>query len=228
LAIVLRRDQQRQQIVAGSLPPFRDIAAQEIGKFSRCAIGRLFRFACAAMHVHGDHLMRPVEQLRPHLDRHAEHFGNDGDRQRRCEGWQQVDLARFETVDQLIGERLDTRPEPLDLTRDEGAVDQRSEPGVHGWLQLQHRIGLDAVEGAEMRAVLADAASGGDAGRILAAEAAVAQQPVDVVEAAKAPEAELSPEEDIRCAMHEGIGLIGVLEESRLVRVQSHMAGGGI
>ena len=79
-----------------------------------------------------------------------------------------------------------------------------------------------------MRAVLADAAAVGNAGRVLAAEAAVAQQPVDVVEAAKAPEAELFPEEGVRCAMQEGIGLVGVLEEGRLVRVEPQVTGGWI
>jgi hypothetical protein len=60
------------------------------------------------------------------------------------------------------------------VTRDEGTVDQRPEPGVHGRFQLQHRIGLDAVERLEMRAVLTNAPAVGDAGRVLAAEAAVA------------------------------------------------------
>ncbi len=67
-----------------------------------------------------------------------------------------------------------------------------------------------------MRAIGSDAATVGNAGRVLAAEAAVAQQAVDVVEAAKAPEAEVLPEEGARCAMQEGIGLVRVLEEGRL------------
>ena len=145
---------------------------------------------------------------------------------RRGEGGQKVDRAgRIETVDQLVGERLDTRPQPLDLARDEGAVDQRSQPRVHRRFQLEHRIGFDAVECLEMAAILADAAAVGNAGRVLAAEAAVAQQPVDVVEAAKAPEAEFLPEEGIRDAVQEGIGLVRVQEESRLVRVEPQADG---
>lgn len=79
-----------------------------------------------------------------------------------------------------------------------------------------------------MAAVLAVAATVGNAGRILATEAAVAQQPVNIVEAAKAPEAEFLPEEGIRYAMQEAIGLVRVQEESRLVRGEPQPAGGWI
>ena len=57
---------------------------------------------------------------------------------------QQVGLpVGLEPVDQLVGQRLDPWPEPLDLPRHEGAIDQRSKPGMDRRLQLEQRIGLD-------------------------------------------------------------------------------------
>lgn len=79
-----------------------------------------------------------------------------------------------------------------------------------------------------MRTVLADAAAVGNAGRVLAAEAAVAQEPVDVVEAAKAPETVVLPEEGVRGALQEGIGVVRVQEEGRFVRVEPQATAGGI
>ena len=103
--------------------------------------------------------------------------------------------AGLEAVDQFVGERFDARPKPFDLARDEGAVDQRAQPRVRGRLKLEHGIRFDGIEGCQMRAVRCDATAVGNAGRVLAAEPAVTQQPVDVVIAAEAPEAEILPEE---------------------------------
>ena len=143
-------------------------------------------------------------------------------------GSRSTGFAGWKAVDQFVRQRLDARPQPLHLPRDEGAVDQRAQPRVDRRLELQHRVGLDRVEARQMRAVLADAAAVGDAGRVLPAEAAVAQQAVDVVEAAEAPEAELLPEEGAALAMQPGIGLIGVLEEPLLVRIEPQAAASRI
>ena len=111
-------------------------------------------------------------------------------------GWQQIDLAvGRKAVDQLVGEPLDARPQLLDLARHEGAVDQRPQPRMGRRLELQHRIGLDARRRRRDARGPAGAAAVGNAGRDLAAEALVAQQPADVVEAAKTPVAVILPEE---------------------------------
>ena len=62
----------------------------------------------------------------------------------------------------------------------------------------------------------------------VAAEVSVAQQPIDVVEATKTPEAVVLPEEGARCVMQEGIGLVRVLEEGRFVRIEPQVTSGWI
>ena len=147
--------------------------------------------------------------------------------QRRGEGGQQVDrFALRKAVDQVVGQRLDARPQPLDLPRDEGAVDQRAQPRVDGRLELQHGIGLDRVEsrrdgGGPVRCRGCRECPAG----LLPAEAPVAQQAADVVETAKAPEAELLPEECAALAVQPGIGLVGVLDERFLVRIEPQAGG---
>ncbi len=72
-----------------------------------------------------------------------------------------------------------------------------------------------------MRAILADAAAVGNAGRALPAEAAVAQQAVDIVKRAKTPVAEFFPEEGGAVLVQPGIGFVGILHEARLMRVEA-------
>ena len=124
-----------------------------------------------------------------------------------------------------LAQRFDARAQPLDLARDEGAVDQRAQARVHRRLQLQHRIGLDGVEGRQVRAVAGKTlVVVGRTFRLLAAEAAVAQQAVHVVVAGQAPEAEIFPEEAARIGVQPRIGLVRVLHETLLVRVEPQAA----
>jgi hypothetical protein len=149
------------------------------------------------MHVHGYHLVRPVEQLRPHLDRHTEHFRDDRDRQRRGDrpAAGRTLVSRSKGIDQFVRQRLDTWPEPLHLARDEGAVDQRAQPRVHRRLQFEHGIGFDRIECRQVRAVAARAPRLSGMPRALPAEAAVAQQGLTSLVSAETPMAEFLPEE---------------------------------
>ena len=118
--------------------------------------------------------------------------------------------------------------QPLDLPRDEGAVDQRAQPRVDRRLEFQHRMRLDRVEGGKVRTVAVGAAAVGNADRALPAEAPVAQQAVDVVETAEAPVAELFPEERAALAVQPGIGFIRVLVETLVARIEPQAAGRGV
>ena len=73
---------------------------------------------------------------------------------------------------------------------------------------------------AEMRALGAIARLSAEARRLLPSEPAVAQRAVDVVEAAEAPEPVLLPEECAALAVQAGIGLVRVLEEVFLMRIE--------
>ena len=100
--------------------------------------------------------------------------------QRRGEVRQEVHgPAALQPVEELDRERFDPRPQPLDLARDEGAVDQRAQSRVHGRFQLEHRVHLDHVEIAEVASVVADDAVG-DSRRALAPEAPVPEEPADI------------------------------------------------
>ena len=94
----------------------------------------------AAELVHRDHAMRPVQQHRRVGGVDAQELGDQDDRNRRREGVDQVDppLA-IEAVDELVRQGRDARPQPLDLARHEGPVDQPAQPRVRRRLALQQR-----------------------------------------------------------------------------------------
>ena len=70
------------------------------------------------------------------------------------------------------------RSKPLDLPRDESAVDQRAEPRVHRRLAGDHRQIVDVVEGPHMLRRLRDPDLLASCDmQDLAAEAAVAEEP---------------------------------------------------
>ncbi len=145
---------------------------------------------------------------------------------RRREGRQQVDrfsIRKF--VDQFVCQRLDAGPQFFDLPRDEGAVDERAQPCVDRRLEFQHRMRLDRVESGKVRAVAVGAAAVGNACGILPAEASVAQQPVDVVKTAKAPVAEFFPEERTALGVQPRIGLVGILIEPLVARIEPQPTG---
>src|SRR5690606_703499 len=108
----------------------------------------------------------------------------------------------------------------LDLARYEGAVDQRAQPGMDRRLQFQHGIGFDGVETRKMRPVLPDPAAIGYPGGVLPSETAVAQQAVHVLVGTEAPVAVILPEEGRPCLVEVAIGLVRVLHEGGLVRVE--------
>ena len=132
----------------GLLAPLGDVAARKSVKLVRGLVGRLLGLVRAAMHVHGDHLCDqssscgPISTGTPSIS--AMMVIGIG----AAKADSRSTSPGFETVDQFVGQRFDTRPQSLDLARDESAIDQRPEPGVHRRLQFQHRIGLDASKAA--------------------------------------------------------------------------------
>ena len=135
---------------------------------------------------------------------------------------------RLEPVDQLVCQAFDARAEPFDLTRNEGAVDQSAQSRVRRRLELQHGIRLNGIEGCEVGTILSNPSAVGNAGGILPSEAAVAKQAADLVETASAPEAEVLPEEHAAARMQPGICLVGILDETFLVRIEPQPARRGI
>ena len=181
--------------------------------------------ATAAELVHGHHLVRPVEQLRRHFGRHARELGDEDDRNGRGEGIDQVDppLA-LEAVDQIMRQRGDPRPQPLDLAGDERAVDQLPQARV-GWrLTLQHRQRVDGVERGEVRFWLGPAEFGARRDmEHFAPEAPIAQQRRRHPHARQAPEAIILPEEGRPKRAERVIGRIGVLHEGAVGRRKPRM-----
>ena len=133
-------------------PPLGDHLAQIGHEIDRRLVGVELGLVGDAVHVHLDHAVGPVEQLRRHLGGQADHLGDDDGRDRRGEGFDQLGAAiGLEAVDDLVGQPLDARPQLLDMARDEGPVDQRAQPRVRRRLERQQRIFLGQVEGGRVR-----------------------------------------------------------------------------
>ena len=228
VAAVPRRDQHGEQVVSGCLAPLLDIAGEEIGEFARRCVGAHLDLAGTAEHVHGDHVVRPVEQLVVHAGGNAEHLGNHGDRHRRGERGKKIGLSvDLDAVDQGVGQALDHRPQPFHLPRDEGAVDQHAKARVRGRFQFQHRMGGEGIEIDEVIA-RAGIAVLRRALRLLAPETPVAQETVDVVMTGEAPETVLLPEEGRSVGVEEGVGTVGILHERRGMWVQACLAASSV
>jgi hypothetical protein len=110
---------------------------------------------------------------------------------------QQVNpMAVLEAVDMFMGDGRNARPQPFDPARQKSPVDETSDPGVGGRLELEQRVALEFVEGLEMD---------GDIGQTalvpahqvidLAAEPAVAQDSRYIGVTGQAPVAVLLPSE---------------------------------
>ena len=122
-------------------------------------------------------------------------------------------------------ERLDFRRQPLDLSRDEGAIDEAAQTRVLGRLQLQQRMALDGVEWLEVRRRLGPAQTlAARHMQHLPAEAAIAQQRRHIGVAGEAPEAVALPEEHGSGFADGAIGGIGVLIEFGVSRIELHAA----
>ncbi len=115
-AIFLRGDEQAQQIIARCGAALSGVVADEGGEVARGLIGAALRLFVRAVHIHGDHAMRPFHELRPHIRGHAQHLRDDHQRNGRCIGSKQLRFAGLlKTVDQRVAERLDAGAQPLDL-----------------------------------------------------------------------------------------------------------------
>ena len=88
----------------GRPPALANIAAQERDERAGRRDRRVLDGAVAAGRVHRDHAVRPVEEVRRRRDGNAEQLGDDGDRDRRAKGGEQIDRLpgrRTYPIDQL-------------------------------------------------------------------------------------------------------------------------------
>ena len=76
---------------------------EEGGEVAGGGVGGVLDGAVAAGLVHGDHGVRPGEEVGRHLLGDAEEAGDDADRQRLGEGGDEVELRR-QGVDELAGD----------------------------------------------------------------------------------------------------------------------------
>ena len=94
LAFLFRRDQLRQEIVARLSPAPLDIVAHEAGEFERCRDGLRLDLRIAPRLIHRHHAMRPGQELRRHLARHAEQIGDDRHGDGCCKTFKKIGFAR--------------------------------------------------------------------------------------------------------------------------------------
>ena len=135
----------------------------------------------------------PVEKIVALFGWNAKQFADDDERNGCGVGWDEIKRTiSWKPVDQFMRECLDPGTQPLDGARDEGAIDQRAQPRVGGRLQFQQRTAFDLIETRKMFA------PGNGIERcspaVFPSEPLVAEQPVDVVKTAEAPDAVIVPE----------------------------------
>ena len=127
LPVLVCRDHQAEQVLARRPAALGDHLLQIVHEVDRRTVGVVLARLVDAEHVHRHHPVRPVEQLRRHLRRQADHFGDDDGGDRRRIGINQVDRAvGGEAVDELVRQGSNTRPQLLDVTRNESSVDEGS------------------------------------------------------------------------------------------------------
>ena len=150
--LALGREKPADEVVARLCAARLAHSADEAGEVARRVGRAVLDRARHAELVHRDHPVRPVEKLRRNGARDADEVGDDGDRNGRREGLDEVGRAvADECVDPLVRQRGDGGLKLLDLARDEGAVDEASEARVLGRLHFEDRMALERVEGGEMR-----------------------------------------------------------------------------
>ena len=216
LAVLLGGDQQRQQIVARPLAPLGDVAAQEIGKFARRAIGRSLRSpgcgrACTWPPCLWDQSSScgPISTGTPSIS--AMIVIGSGEAKAGSRSTARPASNRSMSS---FGQCLEARPEPFDLTRYEGPVDQCAQ------LRVDAAAPAPACELASTASKPSDgpvpshaALSGTPAGLWRPKRRSLKSRPTS----SKPPKHQkpiILPEEGAALAVKPRIGFIGVLEES--------------
>ena len=209
-AFGLGGDERGDEVVGRSGAADGDVGLEEGGEVAGGGVGGVLDRAVAAGLVHGDHGVRPGEEVGRGLLRDAEEAGDDADRQRLGEGGDEVESVR-EGVDELGGDGGDVGGEAGDAAGGEGAQDEAAQAGVAGRLAVEHRAVVEAVEVGKVSRALGFQRFGQ-----LAAEAAVAEEGRDLGVAGGAGEAVVLPEEERAGAAGAVVEGVGVLDEGRV------------
>lgn len=187
--IITSRDEQGEKIPGGMSAAFLEEVAHVSAERDGCSYGAILNGAVATGLIHGDHVVRPCEDLRPHVVGDAEKSGDDHDGDRFGEGRDQVGGSLCgELVDQFVRQTLHFRTESLDLTREERRIDEPAQAGVHWGFDFEQGVFFEFVERREMRGCFgpSEFLAGGKM-EDLASEAAVAEEGADVLVAGEAP-----------------------------------------
>ena len=154
--------------------------------------------------------------------RHAEELGDDGNRQRKRVLRREVHLtARLDGVEQLVGDRLDARPQLLDHPRREGLRHESPQAAVIVAVSVQHVV-LERLHGGRGSA-LRELFRGQSEARIAHEALVVEKNGGDVVVARHEPDHRLAVDsrlaEDGVVRPHRGEDRVRIRAEGRSVEV---------
>ena len=128
----------REKILAGGGAAFGEESEHVSAESNSGGDGAVFHSTVAKGLIHGDHVVRPREDLRGHVIGHAEEAGDDHDGNRFGEGGGEISRSLpGEAVDQLVRQSFDVWPVPLDLARKKRWINEPAEAGVHGWFDFE-------------------------------------------------------------------------------------------
>src|SRR5262245_56824542 len=96
--------------------------------------------------------MRPLKEPGPEFSRYAQKLGNGDNRDGRRETFEEIRFAPpCKAVDQFMRKSRDARSQPLNCTRQEGAVNEPAQSRMDWRLRLEQRVALYVIKGLEMK-----------------------------------------------------------------------------